>query len=109
MVLYYMMLTDQEFSYESDNLMKDISVFDIPVTELPLLNPDFKRYLRILQDSGIYTTFEMAATAYFSCRLGTVKGLGKKFFALIKDFFNRQKKYKVADNELCKGEMQNKP
>lgn len=106
--LYYMMLTGQEFSYENYNLMKDISVFDIPVTELPLLNPDFKRYIRILQDSGFHTTSEMAA-AYFSCRLGTVKGLGKKFFSLIKDFFNNQKKYKAAYNELRKGEIQNEP
>ena len=106
--LYYMMLTGQKFSYENYGLMKDISIFDIPVSELPLLNPDFKRYIRILQDSGIHTTSEMAA-AYFFCRLGTVKGLGKKFFALIKDLFNNQKKYKSVYNELRKGEMQNEP
>lgn len=106
--LDYMMLTGQKFSYENYSLIKDISVFDIPVSELPLLNPDFKRYIRTLQDSGIYTTSEMAA-AYFSCRLGTVKGLGKKFFSLIKDFFNNQKKYKAAYNELRKGEIQNEP
>lgn len=100
------MLIDQEFSYENYSLMKYISVFDIPVSELPLLNPDFKRYIHTLQDSGIYMTSEMAA-AYFSCRLGTVKELEKKLFALTKDFFNSQKKYKAAYHELRKGEMQN--
>lgn len=95
--LYYMMLTGQEFSYESYSLMKDIFVFDIPVTELPLLNRDFRRYIRVLQDSGIHTTFEMAAS-YFPRGLGTVK-----------DFFNNQKKYKTAYKELRKGEIQNEP
>lgn len=95
--LYYMMLTVQEFSYESYSLMKDIFVFDIPVTELPLLNRDFRRYIRVLQDSVIHTTFEMAAS-YFPRGLDTVK-----------DIFNNQKKNKTAYKELRKGEIQNEP
>ncbi len=104
--MYYMMLTGQDFSYDNYNLVKSIDVFDIPVSELPLLNPDFKRYVRILEDSGIHTTTQMA-TAYLSCELGTVKGLGRKFFITIRDFLNSQHKYRSLYNELKKGGNQN--
>lgn len=40
-------------------LVKDIAVFDIPVAELPSVNPDLIRYVHILEDSGIHTTSEM--------------------------------------------------
>ena len=69
---------------------------------LPSVNPEFKRYVCILEDSGIHTTSEMT-TAYLSCKLGTVRGLGKKFFGLIKDFLYNQKKYKAIYKETQKG------
>ena len=106
--LYYMMLTGQEFSYENYQLVKDFAVFDIPVAELPSVIPDFKRYIRILEESGIHTTSQMA-TAYLSCELGLVRGLGKKFFGLIKDFLNNQKKYKAIYNETHKGGNSHEP
>ena len=106
--MYYMMMTDKPFSYENFNLMKSIDVFDIPVSELPLLNPDFKRYVRILEGNGIYTTSQMA-NAYLSCELGPVNGLGRKFFSTIRDFLNSQHKYKTLYNELKKGGTQNEP
>lgn len=106
--LYYMMLTGLEFSYENYQLVKDLAVFDIPVAELPSVIPDFKRYIRILEESGIHTTSQMA-TAYLSCELGLVRGLGKKFFDLIKDFLNNQKKYKAIYNETHKGGNSHEP
>lgn len=104
--LYYMMLTGQEFSYEKYKLVKDIATLDIPVSVLPSLNPDFKRYIRILESNGILTTQQMA-TAYLSCELGSVHGLGKKFFMTIRDFLDHQTKYNNIYKQLQKGGNQN--
>ena len=104
--LYYMMLTGQEFSYEKYNLVKDIATLDIPVSVLPSLNPDFRRYVRILESNGIQTSQQMA-TAYLSCELGSVHGLGKKFFMTIRDFLDHQTKYKELFKQLQKGGNQN--
>ena len=104
--LYYMMLTGQEFSYEKYNLVKDIATLDIPVSVLPSLNPDFRRYVRILESNGIQTSQQMA-TAYLSCELGSVHGLGKKFFMTIRDFLDHQTKYKELYKQLQKGGNQN--
>ena len=101
-----MMLTGQEFSYEKYKLVKDIATLDIPVSVLPSLNQDFKRYIRILESNGILTTQKMA-TAYLSCELGSVHGLGKKFFMTIRDFLDHQTKYKDLYKQLKKGGNQN--
>ena len=106
--LYYMMLTGQPFSYEKYSLVKSMDVFCIPVTMLPSLNPDFKRYIRILEEHNILTTSDLA-TAYLSCELGSVKGLGKKFFITVKDFLFNQHKYKKLYNEIPKGDATNEP
>ena len=100
--LYYMMLTGQPFSYEKYSLIKNMNVLDIPVSILPELNPDFKRYIRVLEEKEIMTTSDLA-TSYLSCELGSVKGLGKKFFITIKDFLSNQQKYRKLYNELNKG------
>lgn len=104
--MYYMMMTGRDFSYDGYNLVKTIDVFDIPVSELSQLNPDFKRYVRILENNGIQTTSQMAV-AYLACELDPVKGLGRKFFATIRDFLNNQHKYKTLYNELQKGGSNN--
>ena len=97
--LYYMMKTGQPFSYEKYNLVKDLHVLDIPVTALPSIEPDFKRYIRILQEHGINTTSQLV-TAYLSCSLGSCRGLGKKFFSVLRIFLNEQHKYKRIYEEL---------
>lgn len=91
--LFYMMKTGQTFSYEKYNLVKNLDTFDIPVEYLPALNPDFKRYIRILHEHDIDTTADMV-TAYLSCKLGSYRGLGKKYFITLRDFLNHQHKYK---------------
>ena len=100
--LYYMMLTGSEFSYEKYNLVKSIDVFDFPVSELPSLNPDFKRYIHILKENGIHTTSEMA-TQYLSCKLVMIKGLGRKFFTTVREFLSSQHKYKKLYKQLHEG------
>ena len=104
--LYYMMRTGMPFSYEKYSLVKNMDVFSIPVCELPTLNPDFKRYIRILEERGINTTDDMAVK-YLACELGSIKGLGRKFFITIKDFLNNQNKYKKIYQELHKGGTSN--
>ena len=91
--LYHMMLTGSEFSYDKYSMVQDSVVFDIPVDELPYLNPDFKRYIRILHENNVMTT-SVLVTAYLSCSLGNIKGLGRKFYITLQDFVSHQKKYK---------------
>ena len=97
--MYHMMLTGKEFSYENYTMLQQASVFDIPVTDLTLLNPDFKRYIRILQENGIHTTTDMI-TAYLSCSLVGTKGLGRKFFVTIRDYIQRQHHYQNEYKKL---------
>ena len=73
--------------------------FDIPVADLPSLNPDFKRYVKVLHENGILTTSDLV-TSYLSCSLGSVKGLGRKFFATLQDFVSNQHRYKKSYKEL---------
>ena len=97
--MYYMMKTGTEFSYEKYRSIRSIDVFDIPVEELVLINPDFKRYIRILKESNINTTVDLA-TAYVTCSLGSCRGLGKKFYGLLKDFLDHHVTYKQIYDEL---------
>ena len=89
--------------------MKNIDVFDIPVADLPRLNSDFKRYVRILEDHGINTTRQMAS-AYLKCELGPIKGLGRKFFVTLRDFLNCNHKYRELYKQLHeKEELKHEP
>ena len=97
--MFYMMKTGTEFSYENYNCIRNIDVFDIPVDELVIINRDFKRYIRILKEYGIYTTVNLA-TAYISCSLGSLNGLGKKFFGLLKDFLDHHVRYRQMYEEI---------
>lgn len=97
--LYYMMLTKQAFSYEKYSLVKDAVIFNMPVDELPMLNPDFKRYIRILHENDIHTTTDLI-TAYLSCSLGGIKGLGRKFFVTMQDYLSHQQKYHAEHKKL---------
>ena len=72
--------------------MQKAVVFDMPVDELPMLSPEFKRYIWILHGHGIHTTTDMIS-AYLSCTLGGIKGLGRKFFVTMQDYLANQHKY----------------
>ena len=97
--MYYMMKTGTEFTYKNYHSIRNIDVFNIPVDDLTLINCDFKRYIRVLKENGINTTTDLA-TAYITCSLGSCKGLGKKFFGLLKDFLDHHVTYKQIYDEL---------
>ena len=105
--LYFMWMTEQPFSYEKYNIAREIEVFDNTVSELEILNHDFKRYVRHLHDAGIQTTGQMAR-AYLSCTLGSAKGLGRKFFSILEDFLSHQHMYKKKYEEYLKSKEDQK-
>ena len=98
-----MMITRQKFSYENYSIAKESATFNIPIEELPVINPSFKRYIKYLLAADIHTTSEMVV-AYLSRRLDSIKGLGRKFFMIFKDFLHNQSKYKK--DYLKKGAIQ---
>ena len=59
----------------------------------------YAAYIRVLKENGINTTTDLA-TAYITCSLGSCKGLGKKFFGLLKDFLDHHVTYKQIYDEL---------
>jgi len=91
--LYYMQSNGQSFSYEKYNLVRDVVVVNVTIDKLAEMNHDFYRYVKPLVGSGIYNTTDLVHR-YYSCELRQIKGLGKKFFGLIKDFIDNQKYYK---------------
>ena len=99
--MYFIQMTGQPFSYDKYNIAREIEVFDIPVTDLQLINREFKRYEKHLHNAHIYSTKQLA-TAYLECTLGSVAGLGKKFFMMLDDFFAHQYMYKKQYDSLMK-------
>jgi len=91
--LYYMSLRGEEFSYEKYRMMAEPDVIDISIEELAEKDPAFKRYVRILISNKIHTTKQMVHS-YYLCDLTNVKGLGKKFYGLLKEFIENQEKYR---------------
>lgn len=97
--LYYVQLYGIPFSYEKYSLLKEVVVLDISIDELPLLNPEFKRYIKAFKEHDINTTTQLA-TAYYTYEIAKFKGVGKKFFGLMKDFIENQKTYREKYNAL---------
>ena len=103
--MYYMMITKQKFSYENYSIAKESATFNIPVEELLVINPGFKRYIKLLIAADIHTTSDLVI-AYLSRELDSIRGLGRKFFTIFKDFLHNQPKYKKYYMNLKKGENQ---
>ena len=97
--MYHVQLRGEEFSYDKYNLIKQVSVIDMPVEELVMLKPEFNRYIRILKENGIDTTSQMVR-AYETFSLTKMKGLGKKFYSLVQEFIDNQKDYKGRHDEI---------
>ena len=91
--LYFMSLRGEEFSYEKYRMMTEPDVIDISIEELANKDPAFKRYVRILISGNIHTTKQMVHS-YYLCDLMNIKGLGKKFYGLLKEFIENQEKYR---------------
>ncbi len=100
--LYHMMCSGLPFSYDAYNLLRETAVIDIPIDELPLLNPAFKRYIRLFKENGYETTAQLAL-GYYTFQLAKIRGVGKTFYANMKDFIEKQKIYKDKYDELKKG------
>ena len=97
--LFYMMKTGSEFTYDNYKSIRNIDMFNIPVDDLVLIIPDFRRYIRILKKYNLNSTKDLA-TAYISCSLGSCTGLGKKFFAILKDLLDHHVTYKQKYDEI---------
>ena len=97
--LYFMNLNAEPFSYEKYQLTKETAVFDIPIDDLEKLNHDFHRYVTTLKSAGIYRTKSLVYS-YYACELRGCKGLGPKFYTLIKEFIDTQDNYRELYNNL---------
>ena len=100
--LYYMQMRGEAFSYEKYNLTREPEVVDVPMVQLVQVNPAFKRYVAPLSAINIRTSAEMVH-AYYQCQLKNVRGIGKKFFGLVREFISNQKEYKSKLSSLNGG------
>ena len=91
--LWNMQRKAEPFTYDGYTLIQNSIVIDISLEDLVALNPDFKRYVRVLKANGIETTTQMV-DQYYACKLKEYRGLGKKFYGLIRDFITNQKSYR---------------
>jgi hypothetical protein len=91
--LYHMHLNAEPFSCEKYQMTKEIMVMNIPLDDLALINSGFRRYIPLLKSVGIVDT-QALAHSFFACELRGCKGLGPKFFSLVKDFTENQDGYR---------------
>lgn len=105
--MYFMMLRGEKFSYEKYKLVTVPDVIDISIETLATLNPAFRRYIRFLNQNDILTT-KVLVYKYSMCQLPSIKGLGKNFFALVKDFIENQENYKKKYLEVQNENKQEK-
>ena len=91
--MYWVQMKGQPFSYEGYRFAKEPEVIDMTIEELCEVNTAFRRYIRPLHAAGITNATQMVHE-YHVCRLQNVKGLGQKFFILVKEFIGNQKPYK---------------
>ena len=97
--LYHMHLNAEPFSYEKYQMAKEIMVMNIPLDDLALINSGFRRYIPLLKSVGIVDT-QALAHSFFACELRGCKGLGPKFFSLVKDFTENQDGYRKLYNSF---------
>ena len=90
--LYFMASRGESFSYEKYKMIQEPDVLNVSSEILVRLNPDFRRYLRYLLKNNITDT-KTLIHQYYICALPSIKGLGKHFFALVKDFIDHQDHY----------------
>lgn len=95
--LYHMHMNAEPFSYEKYQLTKEISVLDIPLDDLVQINSGFRRYILTLRSVGINSTKPLAQS-YYACELRGCKGLGPKFYTLVKEFIDNQDGYRDLYN-----------
>lgn len=89
--LYYVQKKGEPFSYDMYRLEEPI-VLDIQLEELVIIDPRFKRYIKKMIPLGIESTQEMVHW-FQLCKFKKVKGLGKGFYDLVRQFISSQQKY----------------
>ena len=97
--LYFMHMNAEPFSYEKYQLTKEVQVLDMPLDDLVQLNSAFRRYVPVLKAAGILQTKPLIES-YYSCGLRGCKGLGPKFYTLVKEFIDTQDNYRELYNSL---------
>ena len=65
---------------------------NIDIDSLISIMPEMKRFKNKLFENQIFNTEDLS-TLYYEGRLKDIRGLGKSFFSLVKDFIFNQKKY----------------
>lgn len=90
--LYYMQKQGVAFSYEGYGIAKAPEVIDMTISDLVIINPSFRRYAHLLMEQGISCTKQLVER-YTECSLSGTRGLGKKFFSLVREFIDSQETY----------------
>ena len=75
--------------------------------DLEKLNHGFHRYIPILKSVGVFRTRKLVSL-YYSCELRGCKGLGPKFYTLVKEFVDTQDNYRKLYNDLKTSKSSNK-
>ncbi|GHU69322.1 hypothetical protein FACS1894184_13160 [Clostridia bacterium] len=91
--LFHMHMKAEPFSYDKYKLVTEEDVIDVKLEAFSAVVPEFKRYMRVLIPTGVETTRELVKR-YYNCTLRDVRGLGKKFYSILKDFIDNQKRYR---------------
>ena len=90
--LYYVNLQNIPFSFEKYRCYEKRTVMNIDIDSLISIMPEMKRFKNKLFENQIFNTEDLS-TLYYEGRLKDIRGLGKSFFSLVKDFIFNQKKY----------------
>lgn len=106
--LYYMQLNGQEFSYKAYKSAEPPKVINITILQLSQINPEFKRYITPLGRAEIYNT-EIMVRSFTECRLKNVRGVGKKFYGLVREFIDNQDYYVKALTSINGGDCNERP
>lgn len=90
--MYYMQKRGEPFTYEKYGIAHTPEVIDMAISDLVIINPSFRRYAHLLVSQGITGTKQLVEK-YTECSLSGTRGLGKKFFSLLREFIENQETY----------------
>ena len=102
--LYWVNMKNEPFSYAGYKIVQQKEVISIDLGVFQMIVPSFKRYTKILMDNNIYDTVALIE-AYNRLELKSIRGLGQKFYSIVKDFAHNQKKYMALYDEFNNNEI----
>ena len=97
-------MKNEPFSYAGYKIVQQKEVISIDLGVFQMIVPSFKRYTKILMDNNIYDTVALIE-AYNRLELKSIRGLGQKFYSIVKDFAHNQKKYMALYDEFNNNEI----